>query len=187
MNWEAFGAIGELIGAATVVVSLVYVSFQLRSGTRALQTTTRDSVFKSLQEWNLVCMGEPRLGWIFQSGARDFDGLGEEDRARYLHVMYSFHKLFENIYLHHLDGVVPLEIWEPNLMMLTVYATQPGGRKYWEERKATYDPRFNAVVEGLKPSPLAPGHEVSGILAGPDPLFKPSDVSRQGHPKPDLP
>jgi hypothetical protein len=161
MNWEAFGAIGEVVGAAAVVVSLIYVSIQLRSGARALQTTTRDSVFKSLQEWNLVCMAEPRVGWIFQNGARDFEGLDDEDRARYLHVMFSFYKLFENIYLHYLDGVVPLEIWEPNLQMLTAYATQPGGRKYWESRQAAYDPRFNAVVEGLTPGPVAPVHTIS--------------------------
>jgi hypothetical protein len=47
--------------------------------------------------------------------------------------------------------------------MLTVYAASPGGRKYWEERKAAYDPRFNAVMEELKPGPLAPGHEVSQL------------------------
>lgn len=169
MNWDAFGAIGEVVGATAVVVSLIYVSIQLRSGTRALQTTTRDSVFKSLQEWNLVVMAEPRLGWIFQSGARNFEGLGEEDRARYLHVMYSFFKVFENIYLHHLDGVVPPEIWESNLKMLAVYATQPGGRRYWEERKAAYDPRFHTVMEGLEPGPLVPGHELSGIQTEPDP------------------
>jgi hypothetical protein len=169
MNWDAFGAIGELVGAAAVVVSLIYVSIQVRSGTQALQTTTRDSVFKSLQEWNLVVMADPRLGWIFQSGAKDFEGLGEEDRARYLHVMYSFFKVFENIYLHHLDGVVPPEIWEPQLKTLTLYATQPGGRKYWEARKAFYDPRFKTVMEGLKPGPLTPGHALSGIQAKPDP------------------
>jgi hypothetical protein len=162
MNWDAFGAIGEVVAAVAVVVSLIYVSIQLRAGTKALQTTTRDSVFKSLQEWNLVCMGDPRLGWVFQDGARDFEGLGEEDRARFLHVMYSFYKVFENIYLHHLEGVVPLEIWEPNLRMLTAYATQPGCRTYWENRKAAFDPRFNSVMEGLKPGPLAPGHALTG-------------------------
>jgi hypothetical protein len=163
MNWDAFGAIGEVIGAAAVVISLVYVSIQVRSGTKALQTTTRDSVFKSVQEWNLAVMADPRLGWIFQSGSREFERLGDEDRARYLHVMYSFFKVFENIYLHHLDGVVPKNLWDPNRTMLTVYAASPGGRKYWEERKAAFDPRFNAVMEALKPGPLAPGHKVSQL------------------------
>jgi hypothetical protein len=169
MNWNAFGAIGEVVGAAAVVGSLIYVSIQLRFGAKALQTTTRDSVFKTLQSWNEVVMADPRLGWIFQTGAVNFEGLGEEDRARYLHVMYSFFKAFENIYLHHVDGAVPPEIWEPNLETLRVYGTQPGGRRYWEARKAFYDPRFNAVMEGLKPGPLAPGHAVSGIKTEPDP------------------
>jgi len=77
--------------------------------------------------------------------------------------MYSFFKVFENIYLHYLDGAVPPELWKPNLTMLTVYGASPGGRGYWEERKAAYDPRFNAVMEGLQPGPLAPGHAVSGL------------------------
>ena len=163
MNWDAFGAIGEVIGAAAVVISLIYVSVQIRSGTTALRTTTRASVFKSLQEWNIAVMADPRLGWVFQNGSRDFDSLGEDERARYPHVMYSFFKILENIYLHHLDGVVPSELWEPNLTMLTAYASSPGGRMYWEERKAAYDPHFNAVVEGLQPGPLAPGHQLSKL------------------------
>jgi hypothetical protein len=30
MNWEAFGAIGEILGAAAVVVSLAYLAIQIR-------------------------------------------------------------------------------------------------------------------------------------------------------------
>ena len=31
MNWEAIGAIGEIIGAAAVVVSLIYLATQIRT------------------------------------------------------------------------------------------------------------------------------------------------------------
>ena len=43
MNWEAMGAVGDLLGAIAVVVSLVYVASQVRSGTQALKTSTRDA------------------------------------------------------------------------------------------------------------------------------------------------
>ncbi len=168
MNWEAFGAIGEVIGATAVVVSLIYVSLQVRAGLRGLQTTTRDSVFKSLIDWNLTVMGDPRLAWIFQSGSKDFDSLSGEERARYTHLMYGFYKIFENIYLHHVEGIVPSEIWEPNKKMLTVYATQPGGRMYWEARRGAYDPRFIEVLEGLSPGPLPAGHVLSKLDSDPD-------------------
>jgi hypothetical protein len=43
MNWDAITAIAELIGAAAVVLSLIYLAIQVRTGARALQTTMRDS------------------------------------------------------------------------------------------------------------------------------------------------
>jgi hypothetical protein len=122
MNWEAFGAIGEVIGATAVVISLVYVSVQVRAGLKGLHTTTRDSVFKSLVQWNTGIMAEPRLAWIFQIGSKNPKDLNEEEVARYLHVMYGFFKTFENVYLHHVEGVVPLELWETNRQMLASYA-----------------------------------------------------------------
>jgi len=37
MNWEAFGAIGEVIGAVAVVVTLIFLILQLRLNTTALE------------------------------------------------------------------------------------------------------------------------------------------------------
>jgi hypothetical protein len=36
MNWEAIGAIGEIVGAAAVVVTLIYVAAQVRQNTRSM-------------------------------------------------------------------------------------------------------------------------------------------------------
>ena len=34
MNWEAFGAIAEMVGAAAVVATLLYLSIQVRTANR---------------------------------------------------------------------------------------------------------------------------------------------------------
>ncbi len=157
MNWEAFGATGELLGGTAVLISLIYVSLQVRAGRQALQTSTRDSVFRQLQEWNYVVMGDPILGDIFQRGAADLDSLDRVERARFAHSMYSFFKLFENIYLHHLDGSVPADLWEGNLPILELYGTQPGGCAYWIERRDAFDRRFVAVLEAMRtPATMRP-------------------------------
>lgn len=163
MNWEAFGAIGEVIGATAVVVSLVYVSLQVRAGLKGLHTTTRDSIFQSLISWNQAVMGDTKLAWIFQAGCMEFEALDKEERARYLHVMYGFYKIMENVYLHYEEGIIPLDLWTPNYQIMAAYATQPGARQYWENRRAAFDPRFNAVVEGLVEGGLSAGHKLSGI------------------------
>ena len=38
MNWDALGAIGEIVGALAVVASLTYLAIQTRANTKALKT-----------------------------------------------------------------------------------------------------------------------------------------------------
>ena len=40
VNWEAIGAVGEILGAIAVIGSLIFVGVQIRSNTRAPQTAT---------------------------------------------------------------------------------------------------------------------------------------------------
>lgn len=151
MNWNAIGAVAELLGAAAVVVTLVYLSRQIRDQNRAIETSTRDSAFHQLQEWNYQLMADPRLSVVFQRGAlsADWGDLSEDDRARFIHVMYSFYKLFENIYLHSLAGSIEADVWEQNKAVFVAYASQPGCQRYLAHRRATFDPRFLAFIDAM--------------------------------------
>ena len=53
MNWEAIGAIGEITGALAVVVTLVYLSFQLRHNTYATRASTAQALEDSINNGNL--------------------------------------------------------------------------------------------------------------------------------------
>ena len=51
MDWEAIGAVGEVCGAIAVVITLVYMSRQLRENTNSIKLQSIESTFK---EWNDV-------------------------------------------------------------------------------------------------------------------------------------
>jgi len=148
VNWEAIGAVGEVVGAVAVVATLLYVSRQLHEQSRALSTTVRDSVFHQLQEWNYTMISERPLCDLFQRGAvsEDWSEFDSADQARLVHIFYSFFKVFENIFLHASDGSVPVEVWEQNCSAFFAYAEQPGCRRYWVNRQALFDPRFLALL-----------------------------------------
>jgi hypothetical protein len=156
MNWDAIGAIAEAIGAVAVVVSLIYLAVQIRSGTKALRTTLRDSAFHNLQEWNYVLSSDEDLPWIFKRGLRNPKDLNDKELARFHHMMYSFYKLFENIYLHYLEGSIAKEAWENNNEILFLYSMQNGAKEYWQKRREIFDPRFIELVESSKGSSLTP-------------------------------
>jgi hypothetical protein len=157
MNWDAITAIAELIGAAAVVLSLIYLAIQVRTGARALQTTMRDSSFHALTEYNLYLISDPDLPWEFHEGCRDNDALNEKQKARFVHTAYAFFKLFENLYLHYLDGSVRADAWEYNCKILVAYAAQPGAQSYIRARLPIFEPRFRQYLEALGPPEVIPG------------------------------
>ena len=49
MNWDAIGAIGEVTGAITVVITLIYLSIQVRQNTRSMDETRKVEIGRSVQ------------------------------------------------------------------------------------------------------------------------------------------
>ncbi len=160
MNWSQIGSIGEAVGAIGVIGSLIYLAIQVRANSKGLFTSTRESTFNSLKEWNYWVMADPDLAWIFQQGSKDYNSLDQKERARYVHVMYSFYKLFENIYLHYEAKSIPEEVWRYNARMFKAYATQPGANNYYSLRKPIFDPRFCKIVDDMTASEVPAGHLV---------------------------
>ncbi len=108
-------------------------------------------------------MSDPDLAWIFQTGCHNFQSLDEKARARLVHVLYSFFKMFEKIYLHSLDGSVEQNVWTHNSPMLLAYASQAGARYYLAQREKIFDPRFWSFLEKNRSSDVLPGHVVSDL------------------------
>jgi hypothetical protein len=52
MNWEAIAAVSELVAAIAVVISLINIAVQVRSGASAFRTSIRDTSFHALMEFN---------------------------------------------------------------------------------------------------------------------------------------
>lgn len=57
MNWEAIGAIGELIGALAVVLTLVYLAVQVRHSKQLLERNEKiafSQVHQPQDEWSPI-------------------------------------------------------------------------------------------------------------------------------------
>ena len=87
MNWDAIGAVGEILGAAAVVLSLVYLATQIRQGTSATRTATRDAAMAQS-----LSFFEQGLDTTVIARAEHKRAVGE---VRY--QFYNF-KIFENVH-----------------------------------------------------------------------------------------
>lgn len=96
MNWEAIGAIGEIVGAAAVLLTLIILVSQMRHGTRALEESNRlerasavDRHSDSMGIWRGRLMEHEDLTRIWAAG-RDGEILGEIPRMRLKNLWIDF-------------------------------------------------------------------------------------------------
>ena len=57
MNWDAIGAVGELVGAIAVVITLVYLAIQIRQNTKTVRASTYQSVAEALADGSYKMIG----------------------------------------------------------------------------------------------------------------------------------
>jgi len=139
----------EVLNLVLVCVSVFLVIKELRNNTKSLRTTTRNASFHSLMEWNYYIMSDPDMAHIFYEGCNNLDNLSGTDRARFLHIIFSFFKVFENIYLHSLNESIGDNIWQFNRNKLELYAVKPGARKYWNSRKSLFSKEYQAYIDSI--------------------------------------
>ena len=75
MDWDAVGAMGELLGAGAVLASLIYLGVQIRGNSRSTRTATEVEAGKASAEWMRQWADDDELLEVWDRVAR-----GDEDR-----------------------------------------------------------------------------------------------------------
>ncbi len=165
MNWNAVSAWGEVAGAVAVVVSLLYLSAQIRQGNRVAKAAAQESLAYSVRDITRQMAGDPEVYRIFQQGVEEFDSLEGDDRGRFFHLAFQFGKAFESAHYHHERGLLDDGTWEGWLTVLGHYFHAPGWRKYWALRSDLYSPEFRAFVATVpKPDRRASAGTVPRVI-----------------------
>ena len=117
MNWEAAGAIGEIIGAAAVVVSLIYLASQIRTQNREARAA---SVHQVLHEYSeaISKLHEPEMAEVWVAAMDDFDALEPSQRLRFVIYLMVAVRSFEDAYFQWREGRLGDEVWRPLLSSL---------------------------------------------------------------------
>ena len=111
MNWEAIGAIGEILGAAAVFVTLVYLAMQIRQNTASMTTSVYESAMGGFNELNQTLISNLELASIHRRALYDPDSLNDDELfvfnfilRVYLNHVYKLFRLYQR-------GVFPEEEW----------------------------------------------------------------------------
>ena len=120
MNWEAIGAIGEIVGAIAVVATLAYLAFQIKVSRQATiadmyqrRAQSRSDIHRS------VALNDPGFASILNryldaqrvSGTKiALEGLTKEERFRYSQWTQANVVNMDNVYFQYRRGLIEKDV-----------------------------------------------------------------------------
>jgi hypothetical protein len=69
MNWEAIGAVGEIVGAIAVIATLAYLAIQVRQNTNSVQGAAELEASKQFTDWHSRITNSLELRTVWDKGA----------------------------------------------------------------------------------------------------------------------
>ena len=146
MNWEAIGAIGEIIGAIAVVVSVLYLAFQIRQNTQATQGATIQGVTDTIQREN---RWSSDLGEVFLKAIESPDTISKVEAFQVGEWLTAAMSARQNEYLQYRRGLIDKEMWEASRGIIQTIMSIRFCRDWWNG----WDPLRSC---SLQASPVSP-------------------------------
>ena len=153
MSWQDLGSIGELVSAIAVVISLVYLAFQIRQNTsqidqntKAAQATAFDSSITHAMVARQAIFQNEDVARIFHRGSMDPEALSEEELLRHRLVVHNVLWSIWNLQSQAQVGEVSAETWQAQIAILQRLFSSKGTRWFWANYREEFGLSFQREV-----------------------------------------
>ena len=147
MTLDELGSLGEFIGAIAVVISLIYLAFQVRHNTRAIQSSTHQAVLDGIMRVSASLSDSEGMARISRKANEDYEGLTDDERIRFEayadRTVANYETAFYNCQRSMIDPV----IWKSWSHQILADLSEPGLRRFWHEKKHRYLVEFVDYVD----------------------------------------
>ncbi len=161
MNWDAIGAIGEIIGALAVLITLIYLAVQVRQAKHQLDLNSAQARAVHMRDLLMPIATDPSLASIMIKAGHppygDF-GLNSEEAHRFGAWCHAWMQIEQGNHYLLPEGAHDdlLKVW----LLLPAYA------EFWEKNKGIYDKEFVERMEKLKKELQLSQPEYADIFSG---------------------
>jgi hypothetical protein len=141
MNWEAIGAVGELVGAFGVIATLAYLAVQVRQATNSVQGAAELEASKQFTDWHARITNSLELRTIWDKGAAD-QVLSDVERVQYVWLIAELFFMVEGFFRQYRRGLISKATWEPLEMAVVSALATVQGAAWWDSGVAPLSGEF---------------------------------------------
>lgn len=155
MNWDMFTAIAELLSAVGVILSLVYVGFQVRQNTRAMHAASIDAAIGAANFVREQVVANADVASLYDRGNKNPDQLTEEERVRYRILIQSILWTSWNSYAQTQLTGLDRSVFGAQEPFIRRILSSPGAEWVWRTYPEEFEASFRATVEEILARPSA--------------------------------
>ena len=138
----------ETIGIFAVVVSILFVGYELRENTEATRATNHFSLLELIFSTNDLIISDAELSEI---AVKMFAGreneLDDAERLRAELIKENYFAVWEAAFYNNESGQLDSDIWHPwDTYYQSVFG--PISHEYWKNKRDQYGSRFQRHVDG---------------------------------------
>lgn len=137
MNWDAVGSIAEVLGAAGVIVSLLYLSYQIRVNTKTVKAEAAQSTYSGWSDFNFELSKHPDAVQIDRMWSPDatWDEFSHEQQVVLGFFCRSVVERFEAEYALYEAGILKAEVWEKHRVFCNSFICLPAVSTWWQSER----------------------------------------------------
>ena len=153
MNWDAIGAIAEIVGAAGVIITLLYLALQIR---RSNQLATVESNRFGEHSPDLPIMAivqDPEVAKIFRNGLADRESLSPDECVRFDMLMGMFIGSLVGVLIDQQLLGRNDQLGGNHRESLRIFLLSPGGASWWSSYRSRWATVNQSIVDEIIASP----------------------------------
>ena len=146
MSWEAIGAVGEILGALAVVISLGYLATQIRTQNQESKIASVHEILAAYRE-TIVSLQHGETASIYIKAIQDYNSLNDIERIQFVALCQSMFRVWEEAYFQWKRGRLEDGYWNGMNTLILDFLATPAAQEAWNVRKHAYTPEFCTWVE----------------------------------------
>ena len=150
LSWEAMGALGEIVGAMGVLITLGFLLHQLRQNTRALKAEGFRSTAVMIHHPTTLMIQDAELTDIPARGNEDYQSLDPVEKDRYHYPIIQRMHAVELLDQYHGAGIAEDTFAQSCRLIIVRLSAKPGFQQWWAERgHHIFGPSFTDWTQSL--------------------------------------
>ncbi len=142
MNWDALGAIGEIVGALGVLVTLVFLAIQVKANTNSVSAQSELEMSLRMADWHGRVSQNPQLGPIVDKGISSPLSLCDEDKYLFLWFIAEYYLICEGCFSLYLKKTLSESSWRSKRDSLIAFLGNPIIKQWWEKNSTPFTDEF---------------------------------------------